>query len=98
MTRRRIDLEPDTPHQRFQTELSGELVAIELHWLTEWEYFRADIYDDDGEPITLGRGLHPDQDLLAGTGAGLGKLYLEGRAPTVANLGEDNRLIHEPED
>ena len=43
-----------------------------------------------------GKGLNPGVDLLETLKLGIGKLYLEGEQPTLANLSLDNRLVYEP--
>lgn len=90
---RTIPLTAGLPHQRFRVEIGGRVVTVRLYWSTRYEFYCVDLHDDDG-PIALGRALHPGVDLLAGLNLGLGRLYLEGRPATVANLGIDNKLRH----
>lgn len=88
-----IPLEPG-PYQRMTVTLSERVITLRLRWLMQYEFYAVDILEG-GEPITLGRGLHPDVNLLAGLNTGLGTLMLEGKQPTLENLGRRNRLIYE---
>lgn len=81
------------PFQKFRVDI-GIVATVIIKWSTRFSYFTVDIYDGE-EPITLGRGLHPDIDLLDGLNLGFGKLVLLGKAPTVKNLGIENELVHE---
>lgn len=85
------------PSQIFTVTLSDRSITIKIRWLHQYKFFAVDILEGD-EPITLGRGLHPGIDLLAGLNTGLGTLMLEGRQPTLENLGQRNRLIYEEPD
>lgn len=88
-----IPLEPG-PYQRMTATLSERVITIRLRWLQQYGFYAVDLLEGS-DPITLGRGLHPGIDLLAGLNTGLGTLMLEGRAPTLENLGRRNRLIYE---
>jgi len=92
MTRYRIPLENGSAYQTFTANLGGRNIEFRLHWQTLYGYFLVGIYEN-GEPITLGRGLNPGIDLLGGLNQDIGSLTLEGRQPTIRNLGIENRLI-----
>lgn len=89
-----IPLRPGRTYQRFKTELSGRLIRFELRWLEQYQFYAVDLYEGD-ETITQGRGLHPGMNLVAGLLTGLGAIYLEGEAPTINNLGVDNKLRYD---
>lgn len=91
--REEIPLEPDS-YQRFTVPLSGRPITISLRWLHQYGFYAVDIVEN-GVAITQGRGLHPGINLLAGLNTGLGTLMLEGRQPTLENLGQRNRLVYE---
>ena len=92
MTRYVIPMEAGQAFQSFTSNLNGRSITFKLYWQTLYGYYLVGIYEGE-TPITLGRGLNPDIDLLAGLNETLGSITLEGRAPTVENLGIDNRLI-----
>ncbi|MCE8034623.1 hypothetical protein EKK97_14060 [Billgrantia tianxiuensis] len=81
-------------YQRMTVTLSERVITLRLRWLHQYGFYAIDILEG-GDPITLGRGLHPGINLLAGLNTGLGTLMLEGRQPTLDNLGRRNRLIYE---
>lgn len=87
-------LPPGAAFLKFQIDLGTRSFTLRLCWSARYGLYNVDIYDGD-DPVTLGRALHPEVDLLHGLNLGLGKLYLEGEAPTPENLGIANRLIHE---
>ena len=78
--------------------LGGTYVQFRLRWSTRHSYFTVDMRRADGAPIALGRGLHPDINLLAGLNLALGRVVLEGEAPTIANLGITNKLRWYPDE
>lgn len=88
-----IPLENGQSHFRFRVNLGGTVVRVRVNWLTRYEYFTVDLSDDSG-PLISGRGLHPQVNLLEGTGLG-GSLYIEGDEPTPDNLGVNNKLRYE---
>lgn len=81
------------PFQRFSVSSGGVVLQFEINWLTRFRYFVVNIRRPNGEPVTLGRALHPQVDLLNGLSAGLGSIRLEGSDPTPENLGIDNRMV-----
>lgn len=93
----RIELTAGAAYQRFFAELSGRLITFEIRWMTNYGFFAVDIYEGD-EAITLGRGLNPGTNLVAGLNTGLGAIHLEGNAPTIGNLGVSNRLLYEEDE
>lgn len=96
MTISRIPLTAGLPYQRFSVQLSGRLIEFELRWMAQYAFFAVNLFED-GEPITLGRGLNPGINLVKGLNSGLGAIYLEGRQPTINSLGERNRLLYDDE-
>lgn len=86
-----IPLSSGHAFQRFRIQLGSHFLVFRLRWLTRFEYFCVDILEN-GEPVALGRALHPDVNLLAGLNTDIGELYLRGESPTVSNLGRDNKL------
>jgi hypothetical protein len=93
---RTIPLNNNQAHFRFRVNLDGTVVRVRVNWLTRYEYFTVDLSTDEG-PLISGRGLHPQVDLLEGTGIG-GRLFLEGAEPTPENLNVDNKLRYEVPD
>jgi len=91
---REIPLQPGNAHLSFRVELSGTPVKIRLDWLTRYGYFNAQVSGPDGV-LTAGKGLHPDMDLLVDVPGIPGRLYIDGAAPTVDNLGREARLVYE---
>lgn len=91
---RTIPLRAGAPFQRFRVDLSGTTVRVRLYWSTRFGFYCVDLHRGE-TPIALGRAMHPGIDLLAGLNLGLGALYLEGSAATIANVGIDNKLRHE---
>lgn len=90
-----IPLDPGHAHFRFRTTLGGVTLGFRFDWLTRWGYYNVEV-TRGSEVIARSRALHPDIDLLEGLGLGIGRLYLDGAAPTPANLGVTNVLRHEP--
>ncbi|EPK6619372.1 phage baseplate plug family protein [Serratia marcescens] len=86
-----IPLSSGYAFQRFRVQLGAHYLVFRLRWLTRFNYFCVDIYES-GEPVFLGRVLHPDIDLLAGLNTDIGKLFLRGESPTISNLGVTNKL------
>lgn len=93
---RTIPLNNGQAHFRFRVNLGGTVVRVRVNWLTRYEYFTVDLSTDEG-PLVLGKGLHPQVDLLEGTGVP-GRLYIEGAEPTPDNLNVDNKLRYEESD
>lgn len=91
---RAIPLEPGSAHLAFRVELSGVSVRIRLDWLTRFGYYTTRIDGPDGL-LVAGAGLHPDMNLLVDVPSIPGRLYIDGVAPTVGNLGDDARLVYE---
>lgn len=91
---REIPLQPGNAHLSFRVELSGTRVRVRLNWLTRFGYFQA-IVSDDADVLVAGVGLHPDMDLLVDVSSIPGRLYVQGAAPTVDNLGRDAKLMYE---
>jgi uncharacterized protein DUF6983 len=77
--------------QRFRVQLGEHYLAFRLRWLTRYGYYCVDILEN-GQPVVLGRALHPDVNILAGLNTNIGAIYLRGESPTVSNLGVDNKL------
>ena len=92
MTRYVIPLQSGRAYQSFTANLRGRSITFRLHWQTLYGYYLCGIWEGE-TPITLGCGLNPGIDLLAGLNETLGSITLEGRQPTVDNLGVENRLI-----
>ncbi|RTQ01305.1 hypothetical protein EKN38_13100 [Enterobacter sp. WCHEn045836] len=86
-----IPLSSGYAFQRFRIQLGSHYLVFRLRWLTRFEYFCVDILEN-GNPVVLGRALHPDVNLLAGLNTDIGALYLRGDSPTVSNLGVNNKL------
>ncbi|MFP2164541.1 phage baseplate plug protein [Enterobacter ludwigii] len=86
-----IPLSSGYAFQRFRIQLGSHYLVFRLRWLTRFDYFCVDIYEN-GDPVVLGRALHPDVNLLAGLNTDIGALYLRGENPTVSNLGKKNKL------
>jgi len=81
------------PFQNFSIGNAGVTLFFEIRWLTRFSYFVVNIYRANRVPVTLGRALHPQVNLLNGLSLGLGVIVLEGADPTPDNLGIDNRLV-----
>lgn len=94
MATRTIPLKNGLAYQKFSVTLDGTLVTFRLQWLTQYGYFLVSLYSGD-TAIARGRGLHPGVNLLDGLNVDIGPIYLEGDAPTVSNLGVDNKLRYE---
>lgn len=94
MAQYRIPLQASGAYPRFTVYLSGRTLEFRLRWLTLYGFLAVDIYED-GQPITLGRGLNPGVNLLAGLNTGLGAITLEGGAPTLSNIGTANQLVYD---
>ncbi|WP_416211212.1 phage baseplate plug family protein [Kosakonia sacchari] len=92
-----IPLSSGYSFQKFRVQLGQHYLIFRLRWLTRFEYFCVDIYEQD-KPVVLGRALHPGVDLLAGLNTTIGALILRGESPTVTNLGEANKLEWVPYD
>ncbi len=95
---RTIPLRAGDAFLRFGVTLAGTYVQFRLRWSTRHSYYTVDMRRDDGTAIALGRGLHPNINLLAGLNLALGRIVLEGEAPTIANLGITNKLRWYPDE
>jgi len=93
-----IPLPPGHAFPRFSATIAGVNVRFRLNWSTRHGYYSVDLHRNGGQVIALGRALHPDVDLLAGLNLGMGRIILEGAAPTVANLGVANKLRWYPDE
>lgn len=87
-----IPLESGYPDFTFSTTLDSTRLKFRFRWLTRYGYYTVDIYNSDGSALTLGRALHVNINLLAGLNTSIGRIVLEGTAPTIDNLGIDNNL------
>lgn len=85
------------PAQTFVAPLGKNTVTVELQWMTTLQVFRVNILTALGSPLTMGRILLPNIDLLAGLypppSISYGSLVLEGDQATPDNLGIDNVLV-----
>lgn len=85
------------PAQTFTARLGKNTVTIELQWMARFEVFRVNILTALGAPLTMGRFLLPNVNLLAGLypppAVVYGSLVLEGDLATPDNLGIDNVLV-----
>lgn len=86
-----IPLPSPKPYFGFSVQLSGRTLELQFRWLYLYGFYAVDVYEE-GQALTLGRGLHPQMNILAYDQTGLGSLYLEGDQPTLENLGVANRL------
>ncbi len=77
-------------HISLRVSLGGTITTIKLNWLERFGYYTVDLFAD-GQAVALGRGLHPEVDLLESTNIP-GRLFLVGSQPTPQNLNADNRL------
>ena len=85
------------PAQTFTARLGKNTVIVELQWMARFEVFRVNILTALGSPLTMGRFLLPNIDLLAGLypppSISYGSLVLEGDPATPDNIGIDNVLV-----
>src|SRR5690606_24665283 len=81
------------PSQEFSVSNGGIVLFFEIRWLTRFRYFVVNVYRGDRTPVTLGRALHPQVNILNGLAIGLGSITLEGADPTPDNLGIANRMV-----
>ncbi|WP_454833237.1 phage baseplate plug family protein [Pseudomonas veronii] len=85
------------PAQTFNARLGKNTVTIELQWMARIKVFRVNILTALGSPLTIGRFLLPNVNLLDGLypppAASYGSLVLEGDLATPENLGIDNILV-----
>lgn len=87
-----IPLQAGYAHQIFTISSSGKTLTFYLNWLTRFNYYTVDIYDESGSPIVLGRALHPEINLLSGLCIDIAPIILSGEQPTISNLGIANEL------
>lgn len=92
--KRTIPLQPGSAHLSFRVELSGTPVRVRLDWLTRYGYYTTRVDGPDGL-LVAGAGLHPDMDILVDVPSIPGRLYIDGQAPTVDNLGVEAKLVYE---
>lgn len=96
MARYSISVVNNQAYQSFFANLGGRVIEFRVRWLTLYGFFAADLYEDS-EAITLGRALHPNVNIVEGLLTGLGSISLEGKKPTLANFGVENRLVYSDE-
>ncbi|MGJ8524182.1 hypothetical protein R84981_002901 [Carnimonas sp. R-84981] len=87
-----ISLPTPSRYMEFTAQLTAGFFRFKLSWLERVGYYSAEVYGQNNQPIILGRGLHPDINLLGGIGSDFGALVLEGKSATLENLGIDNEL------
>lgn len=90
-----IPLQSGQAHFRFRTLIAGRQVSLRVNWLERYGYFSVDV-TIDGTLAIAGRGLHPDVNLLKGTGVP-GSLHIQGAEPTPDNLGRNAKLVYDNE-
>lgn len=90
----KLSVTTGVPYQRFSVNVDGHSLSFALRWLQNYSYFAVDIYEN-GEPVTLGKGLNPDINLVRGLNTALGAIYLSGSQPTIDNLGVSNMLVYD---
>lgn len=85
------------PAQTLVARLGKNALTIEMQWMVRFGVFRVNILTALGAPLTSGRFLLPNVDLLAGLypppAVDYGSLILEGDPATPDNLGIDNILV-----
>lgn len=96
MARYSISVANNLAYQSFFANLGGRVIQFRVRWLTLYGFFAADLYED-GQPITLGRALHPGINIVEGLLTGLGSISLEGKKATLANFGVENKLVYSDE-
>lgn len=89
-----IPLESGFSFIKFKVVLSSRLFTFRLRWMTAYQFYSVDVIEGTDD-VVLGRGLHPDTDLFEGLNLNVGRLYLDGDAATVDNLGSSNVLRYE---
>lgn len=93
-----IPLPAGLSYIRLNVTLGDLNLQLRLRWSTQYGFYSVEIRDERGEPIILGRGLHPGTDLLTDLRLDAGRLILEGEVPTVQNLGLTNKLNWYPDE
>jgi len=96
LSRFKIPLPQNEPYITTTVVLGGAEYELHLDWSYNGGYYRVRLIDEDGDLPLMGKGLNPGVDILETLKLGIGKLYLEGAQPTLANLSLDNRLVYEP--
>jgi hypothetical protein len=96
LTRFSFSLPQNEPYITSNIALGGVEYEMHLDWSYNGGYYRVRLIDESGDLPLMGKGLNPGVDLLETLKLGIGKLYLEGAQPTLANLSLDNRLVYEP--
>lgn len=96
MSRFKIPLPQNEPYITTTVVLGEVEYEMHLDWSYNGEFYRVRLIDNGIDLPLAGKGLNPEVDILATLRLGIGKLYLEGAQPTLANLSLDNRLVYEP--
>ena len=96
MSRFKIPLPQNEPYITTTVVLGEDEYEMHLDWSYNGEFYRVRLLSEGVELPVGGKGLNPGVDLLETLKLGIGKLYLEGAQPTLANLSLDNRLVYEP--
>lgn len=96
MSRFKISLPQNEPFIKTSITLGDSEYELNLDWSYNGGFYRVRLLSDGVELPVGGKGLNPGVDLLETLKLGIGKLYLEGEQPTLANLSLDNRLVYEP--
>lgn len=96
MSRFKIPLPQNEPFIKTSVTLGDSEYELSLDWSYNGEFYRVRLLSEGVELPVGGKGLNPGVDLLETLKLGIGKLYLEGEQPTLANLSLDNRLVYEP--
>lgn len=96
MSRFKIPLPQNESYITTTVVLGDVEYEMHLDWSYSGEYYRVRLVDNGVDLPLAGKGLNPGVDILETLRLGIGKLYLEGAQPTLANLSLDNRLVYEP--
>ena len=96
MSRFKMPLPQNEPYITTTVVLGEDEYEMHLDWSYNGEFYRVRLLSEGVELPVGGKGLNPGVDLLETLKLGIGKLYLEGEQPTLANLSLDNRLVYEP--
>lgn len=91
-----MPLPQNEPYITTTVVLGEDEYEMHLDWSYNGEFYRVRLLSEGVELPVGGKGLNPGVDLLETLKLGIGKLYLEGEQPTLANLSLDNRLVYEP--
>jgi hypothetical protein len=96
LTRFSFSLPQNEPYIASNIVLGEIEYELHLDWSYSGEFYRVRLIENGVDLPLAGKGLNPGVDLLETLKLGIGKLYLEGAQPTLANLSLDNRLVYEP--